>query len=117
MKTKSLCVYLLIFKDALMFSVITINYNNIAGLERTVKSVLSQKFENFEYIVVDGASTDGSKIFLDSIIDRKLNYISEADLGIYDALNKGIKLAQRDYIAFMLNSGDMLDNKRLKFLF
>lgn len=91
-------------------SVITINYNNKEGLCRTIRSVISQNYPNIEYIVIDGASTDGS-----AEIVRKyqcyLSYaISEPDKGIYQAMNKGVMHATGDYCLF-LNSGDCLHNE------
>jgi glycosyltransferase involved in cell wall biosynthesis len=94
-------------------SVITINYNNLAGLRKTAMSVISQDFSDFEYIIIDGDSTDGSKellpCFLSDANSRKLTlkYISEPDRGIYHAMNKGIALAKGEYVHF-LNSGDWL---------
>ena len=88
-------------------SIITINYNNRAGLERTMLSVIAQRYEHFEYIVIDGGSTDGSdKLIKDN--EQHLRYwISERDNGIYHAMNKGIVQATGEYILF-LNSGDHL---------
>lgn len=86
-------------------SVITVNYNNKKGLEATINSVISQKYLDFEFIIVDGNSNDGSK----DIIYKKRNYItkwiSEPDSGIYNAMNKGVKMSTGDYLIFM-NSGD-----------
>jgi len=88
-------------------SIVTVNYNNIAGLEKTIKSVLSQSSANIEFIVIDGGSSDGSAELLKKNTN-KLNYwVSEPDHGIYHAMNKGIKIATGDYILF-LNSGDSL---------
>lgn len=91
-------------------SIITINRNNASGLEKTMKSVLVQTCTAFEYVVVDGASTDASveviKSFSDSFGDR-LKWISEPDKGIYNAMNKGIRMATGDYVQ-ILNSGDSL---------
>ncbi|MBS0860888.1 glycosyltransferase [Providencia rettgeri] len=86
-------------------SIITINYNNAKGLEKTIHSVLRQTSklnENYEYIVIDGASTDKS---LEIIRNNNINYISEPDHGISDAFNKGINHAMGEYL-IMLNSGD-----------
>lgn len=89
-------------------SIITVNLNNIEGLKNTLKSVKKQTYKEFEYIVIDGASTDGSvDIIKESpIIDL---WISEKDSGVYDAMNKGIEKASGDYLLF-LNSGDVLFN-------
>ena len=83
-------------------SVITINYNDFEGLRNTMKSVYNQSFSDFEYIVVDGGSTDGSldvirefqaiNSNLNQDVNRKFKWISEPDSGIYNAMNKGIKV-------------------------
>lgn len=78
-------------------------------MKRTVASVLMQEWSEFEYIIVDGASTDGSVEFLKEISNKNLRYISEADNGIYSALNKGVKMANGEYILFV-NSGDVLSD-------
>jgi len=97
-------------------SIITINRNNAAGLCKTMESVFSQTYRDFEYIVVDGASTDDSvDIIRDysrrfEIGDLRLEnfkWISEPDTGIYNAMNKGIKMSHGEYM-LMLNSGDYL---------
>lgn len=87
------------------FSIITINYNNSKGLERTIRSVLSQTFHDYEYIVIDGGSTDGSVEVIKRYADRITYWVSEPDKGIYNAMNKGLKRAKGEYINFM-NSGD-----------
>ncbi len=86
-------------------SVITIVYNNFRDIERTVLSVLNQTYSNIEYIVIDGASTDGTLEILKKYESRITKLISEKDQGIYDAMNKGLALAGGDYVLFM-NSGD-----------
>lgn len=92
-------------------SVITINYNNSAGLEKTINSVLSQSSSEYEFIVIDGASTDGSVDLIKKNASRINYWVSEKDAGIYDALNKGVNKATGDYLIF-LNSGDYFyDNK------
>lgn len=94
----------------MILSIITINRNNATGLEKTMQSVLSQTQTDFEYVVVDGASTDESvsviKRFASAFGDR-LKWISEPDKGIYNAMNKGIGMASGEYVEF-LNSGDCL---------
>jgi len=91
-------------------SIITINRNNAAGLEKTMRSVASQTCKEFEYVVVDGASTDCSveviKRFAPHFGDR-LKWVSEPDKGIYNAMNKGMRMANGDYFQ-ILNSGDSL---------
>lgn len=91
-------------------TIITINYNNASGLRKTVESVLNQTSKEFEYIIVDGGSTDDSvqtiQQFNDSTI-QQFQCISEPDSGIYNAMNKGIRMAKGEYVHF-LNSGDWL---------
>jgi len=86
-------------------SVITIVYNNAKAIERTMLSVLNQTYANIEYIVIDGASTDGTKEIIQKYSERLAQFVSEPDQGIYDAMNKGLALATGNYVLFM-NSGD-----------
>lgn len=90
-------------------SIITINRNNAAGLEKTMQSVAVQTFKEFEYIVVDGASTDGSVEVIKNLEPefKHLKWLSEPDRGIYNAMNKGIHMASGEYIQ-ILNSADCL---------
>jgi len=74
-------------------SVITIVYNNVRDIERTMLSVLNQTYPNIEYIIIDGASTDGTKDIIYKYKSRLSQFISEKDKGIYDAMNKGLNLA------------------------
>lgn len=114
----------MLFGTMMKLSIITITYNNLAGLRKTAESVLLQTVSDFEWIIIDGASTDGTKAYLDTIQDNsviepantannlqitncKLQIISEPDAGIYNAMNKGIRLAQGEYIQ-ILNAGDCL---------
>lgn len=94
----------------MILSIITINRNNAVGLERTLRSVLSQSVSGFEYIIVDGASTDGSTEIVKQFANQFrgcFKWISEPDSGIYNAMNKGIGMASGKYLQF-LNSGDCL---------
>ena len=87
------------------YSIITINYNNCDGLCRTIDSVINQTYRDYEFIIIDGGSSDGSKELLEKY-DAYINYwVSEPDNGIYNAMNKGIARAHGDYLNFM-NSGD-----------
>lgn len=90
-------------------SIITINRNNAAGLEKTMQSVVSQSSKDFEYVIVDGASTDGSVEMIKKYESQfaHLRWLSEPDAGIYNAMNKGIRMASCDYIQ-ILNSADAL---------
>lgn len=86
-------------------SIITINYNNLQGLKKTFQSVVSQTWQEFEWIVIDGGSTDGSKDFIEEHQDKFSYWVSELDDGIYNAMNKGIVHAHGDWLQF-INSGD-----------
>jgi glycosyltransferase involved in cell wall biosynthesis len=86
-------------------SVVTIVYNNVRDIERTMQSVLGQTYTNIEYIVVDGLSNDGTLDIIHKYDSRISKLISEKDNGIYDAMNKGLAAATGDYVMFM-NSGD-----------
>ena len=91
----------------MILSIITVNLNNAEGLEKTLASVRAQTaFDQIEHIVVDGASTDGSVAVLERYADT-LHFVSEKDGGIYEAMNKGVRMAQGTYLLF-LNSGDWL---------
>ena len=92
-----------------ILSIITINYNNASGLRKTIESVARQTFKNFEYIVIDGGSTDGSAEVIKEYTDKITYWVSEPDKGIYCAMNKGILKAKGKYLQF-LNSGDWLIN-------
>lgn len=92
----------------MILTIITINYNNVAGLEKTMQSVLTQTCGDFEYVVVDGGSKDGSTDVIkrfETGFGERLRWISEPDRGIYNAMNKGIGMASGTYLEF-LNSGD-----------
>lgn len=89
-----------------MISVITINYNNDDGLRKTIDSVVNQKYDDYEYIIIDGGSTDDSVEIIKDYADRIAYWVSEPDKGIYNAMNKGIDVANGDYCIFM-NSGDI----------
>lgn len=92
-------------------SIVTINYNNAKGLRKTMESVFAQTCHDFEYIIIDGASTDGSvdviRVFALQAEGLKFSWKSEPDTGIYNAMNKGLKMAHGEYV-LMLNSGDFL---------
>lgn len=101
---------------ACLFSIITVNYNDKAGLQRTIKSVLSQDFPDYEHIIIDAASTDGS---IDIICEAqslypqgKFRYVSEKDNGIYDGMNKGVRMARGKFLS-MMNAGDWLEEGAL----
>lgn len=88
-------------------SIITINYNNIVGLRKTVDSILNQSYSDFEWIVIDGGSNDGSREIIENNSSHFSYWCCEPDNGIYNALNKGLLHAHGEYVQF-LNSGDWL---------
>jgi glycosyltransferase involved in cell wall biosynthesis len=90
-------------------SIITINYNNALGLKKTIESIVNQKEYTFEYIVVDGGSSDESIEVIERYQSKINHWVSEKDDGIYNAMNKGILMANGRYLLF-LNSGDYLVN-------
>jgi glycosyltransferase involved in cell wall biosynthesis len=94
------------------FSIITVNYNNKLGLQKTVDSVFSQDNQNFEFIIIDGNSTDGSKDIIEEHAAKFTYWCSEPDQGIYNGMNKGIRQSSGKYLLF-LNSGDWLHNNKV----
>ncbi len=88
-------------------SIITINYNNCEGLRKTMESVFMQSVHDYEYIIVDGDSTDGSKEIITNLHGDNIKTISEKDSGLFNAMNKGTRIAKGEYVLF-LNSGDLL---------
>jgi glycosyltransferase involved in cell wall biosynthesis len=94
----------------LKISIVTINYNNVVGLEQTIDSVLAQSYQHIDYVVIDGGSDDGSAAVIEKNAQKINHWVSEKDDGIYNAMNKGIKAAKGDYLLF-LNSGDRLIDK------
>ena len=89
------------------YTIITVNYNNITGLEKTILSVINQNFKDYEFIIIDGGSNDGSIDIINNYIDKIDYWISEKDTGVYNAMNKGVLKAHGQYLNFM-NSGDCL---------
>ena len=89
------------------FSLITVSFNNAAHIKDTIESIIAQDHPNIEYIVVDGASTDGTVDIVGAYGERVDTFISEPDKGVYDAMNKGIAAATGDIIGFV-NADDML---------
>lgn len=98
-------------------SIITINRNNAAGLRKTMESVFSQTYQGFEYIVVDGASTDGSVEVIKELMSERVNelrnftWISEPDTGIYNAMNKGIEIAEGKRVVNSFNRSEFIEDK------
>lgn len=93
-------------------SIITVVYNNSSTIKSAIESVLSQTYKDIEYIVVDGASTDGTVDIIKEYGDRIDKFVSEPDKGIYNAMNKGIKLSTGDIVG-ILNSDDFFTNNSI----
>ncbi|AWK06807.1 glycosyltransferase [Flavobacterium crocinum] len=91
-------------------TIITVCYNRKNTIEKAIKSVLDQNYDDIEYIVIDGNSKDGTKEIIESYKDRISHYISEPDKGMYDAINKGLKLATGDVIGLMHSDDEFYDN-------
>jgi len=99
-----------------LFSIITVVLNGEKYLEQTIKSVVGQNFSNFEYLIIDGGSTDGTLDIIKKYESQIDHWISEPDNGIYDAMNKGLRLAKGEVVNF-LNCGDFyLNNKVLELI-
>ena len=94
-------------------SIVTISLNSADFIEDAIESVLAQDYKNVEYIIIDGASTDGTLDIIEKYKNKIAKIVSEPDKGIYDAMNKGIKIARGDIVGF-LNSDDLyIGNKAL----
>lgn len=92
-------------------SVITVCFNSEKTIERTIKSVINQDYDNFEYIIIDGKSTDRTLEICNNYKSKISHLVSEKDEGIYDAMNKGISLASGDIIAIINSDDYFIDNK------
>lgn len=92
-------------------SIITVNLNNLDGLKRTMQSVFEQTLPDYEFVIIDGGSSDGSKDYIGAFDDRIHHWVSEPDKGVFSAMNKGIRAATGEYLLF-LNSGDSLENDK-----
>lgn len=91
--------------DSPIATIVTVTYNACEALRKTVESVESQTFRNFEYVIVDGGSSDETTMWLQAYHSQLLTWISEPDEGIYDAMNKGVRMAHGEWVLFM-NAGD-----------
>ncbi len=88
-------------------SVITVVYNAVDLLEKTIVNILSQTYQHIEYIIIDGGSTDGSRQIIEKYADQIDKWVSEPDHGLYDAMNKGLKAATGEWVWF-INAGDQI---------
>lgn len=99
-------------KKALV-SIVTVSFNAVAVIEKTILSIINQTYPNIEYIIIDGGSTDGTVDIIKKYSDKIAYWVSEPDSGIYNAMNKGIQVASGDWINFM-NAGDLFfDNSTI----
>jgi putative colanic acid biosynthesis glycosyltransferase len=89
----------------MLYSIITVCYNNLQGLVQTYESIRDQSYKDFEWIIIDGGSTDGTPQWLQKLDFEGIVWMSEKDKGIFDAMNKGMQMSKGDYLLFM-NSGD-----------
>jgi len=94
-----------------LISIITVVFNGAKFLEETIKSIASQTYQNIEYIIIDGGSTDGTIDIIKKYESKITKWISESDKGIYYAMNKGLKMASGDYVWFM-NAGDVIYSRQ-----
>lgn len=102
----------------MFFSIITVVLNDLENLKKTITNLKSQSCQDYEYIIIDGQSKDGTLEYLEemTLTEENIRYISEKDTGIYNAMNKGIALAQGEYILF-LGAGDVLyDDNTLHYI-
>ena len=98
------------------FSIVTVVKNDVHNIDKTIKSVISQNYKNFEYIIIDGRSIDGTIIKINKYKAQLKHFLTEKDRGIYFAMNKGIKIAKGQIIVFV-NSGDLLTKNALAIIF
>ena len=99
-----------------LFSIITVCYNSSKTIEKTIESVLNQNFDDYEYLIIDGQSTDGTIDIVESYKEKfgkKLRLVSEKDNGIYEAMNKGISMAKGKLIG-LINSDDYYEPDALR---
>jgi len=99
-------------QNQVLVSVVTVSYNAVSTIEQTILSVINQTYLYIEYIIIDGGSTDGTVDIIKKYADKIAYWVSEPDKGIYDAMNKGIKVATGEWINFM-NCGDRFYDKNV----
>jgi glycosyltransferase involved in cell wall biosynthesis len=97
------------YNNSPLISIVTVVFNGEIFLEKTIQSVINQNYDNIEYVIIDGSSTDGTIDIIAKYEDKIDYWISEGDKGIYDAMNKGVELIRGDWVNFM-NAGDLFHN-------
>ena len=95
-----------------LITIITVVLNDEENIESTIQSVLNQKYDNIQYVIIDGDSKDNTKKIIEKYKDKIDTFVTEKDKGIYDAFNKGLRLAKGDLLGFV-NSGDVLTKESL----
>ena len=95
-----------------LITIITVVLNDEENIESTIQSILNQKYDNIQYVIIDGDSKDNTKKIIEKYKDKIDTFVTEKDKGIYDAFNKGLKLAKGDLLGFV-NSGDVLTKESL----
>lgn len=95
-----------------LITIVTVCYNSVELIEKTLKSVTKQIYANKEYVVIDGASSDGTKKIVEQFIDSIDFFVSEPDKGIYHAMNKAVEVAKGEWVIFM-NAGDLFVNNEV----
>ena len=105
------------FNNKPLISIITAVFNGEKYLEQTIKSIINQTYKNFEYIIIDGGSTDGTLEIIKKYEDKISYWISEKDKGISDAFNKGVTAAKGDYINFQGDGDGFLSSETLEEIF
>ena len=98
--------------DKPLITIITVVLNDDKNIERTIRSVIDQKYDNIQYVIIDGDSKDNTKKIIERYKNKIDTFVSEKDKGIYDAFNKGLKKAKGDLLGFV-NSGDVLTKDSL----
>jgi glycosyltransferase involved in cell wall biosynthesis len=98
-------------------TVITIVFNNVRDIKRTIESVVNQTYQDIEYLIIDGASTDGTLEIIKQYENQVSKIVSEPDKGIYDAMNKGLALAKGDFVLFMNSGDEIYDNQTVEYIF
>lgn len=96
------------------FSIVTVCRNAEKTIERTIRSVIAQTYPNKEFVVIDGASSDGTRAILEKYRDKIDVVVSEPDKGIYDAMNKGVSRATGDYVIFINADDYFYDDRALE---
>lgn len=97
-------------KNKLSFSIITVSYNAVQSIEETILSVINQNYNNIQYIIIDGLSNDGTMEIITKYQSKISHIISEPDKGIYDAMNKGMKVADGDFVLFLGADDHLISN-------